>query len=313
MLVLSGLDVEKRLDYPTLIARLRTAFTTDCAAPLRHQHRIPVAGGEDGVMLMKPAWREGGPIAVKIVNVFPSNVARGLPAVLGAVMVFDGATGDARAVIDGRTLTIRRTAAASALAADYLARTDARTLLVVGTGQLAPALAHAHACIRPLRRVLVWGRSPDKAKALAETLAAEGMNATPTDDLERSVREADIITCATLAKEALVKGAWLRPGAHLDLVGGFTPEMRETDDEAMRRARIFVDTREGALAEAGDIIQAMRNGAITVGDIKGELSELCVGNITGRGGDEEITVFKSVGTALEDLAAAELALERGDP
>jgi ornithine cyclodeaminase len=225
-------------------------------------------------------------------------------------MVFDATTGVPLAAIDGQSLTVLRTAAASALAADYLARADASTLLMVGTGQLAPALVAAHATVRRLSRIMVWGRNPTKAAALADRLRGDGFDATAAADIEGAARRADVISCATLAHEPLVRGAWLKPGAHLDLVGAFTPAMRETDDEAMRRAHIFVDTREGALAEAGDVIQAIAAGAMTAADIAGELSELCRGTVSGRRHDQEITVFKSVGTALEDLAAAELVAER---
>ncbi len=265
-------------------------------------------------MLLKPAWRPGGPIAVKVVNVFPDNAARGLASVQGAVMLFDGTTGEALAAIDGPSLTVRRTAAASALAADYLARRDAGRLLVVGTGQLAPALARAHAAVRPIEPVEIWGRTPDKAKALADSLCADGMNASAVAALGDAVGRADIVTCATLARDPLIRGDWLHAGIHLDLVGSFTPGMREADDGVMRRARLFVDTRDGALAEAGELVQAIAAGAITPDDVVGELAELCRGEVAGRKSDDEVTLFKSVGTALEDLAAAELALARiGQP
>ncbi len=310
MHVITAADVEAGLDDASLIESLREAFRGECTAPLRHRHVVPTDDGGEGVVLLKPAWRPGGPIAVKVVNVFAENVARGLPSVQGAVMLFDGATGEALAAVDGRALTVRRTAAASALAADYLARRDARRLLVVGTGQLAPALARAHAAVRPIETVEIWGRTPDKAKALAGELRSRGMNATAVAALRDAVGRADIVTCATLASDPLIRGAWLHAGIHLDLVGSFTPEMREADDDAMRRARLFVDTREGALAEAGELVQAIAAGVFEAGDVAGELSELCRGEVAGRTSDDEVTLFKSVGTALEDLAAAELALAR---
>lgn len=310
MRVISAAEVEKVLDYPSLIDRLRTAFRSNAVAPLRHHHTLPAPGGAEGIMLLKPVWRAGGPAAVKVVNVFPTNAERGLPAVLGAVLLFDGDTGAPVAAIDGQSLTVRRTAAASALAADYLAREDATSLLVVGTGQLAPALALAHATVRPIRDVRVWGRSTEKAAKTASWLAGQGLPARAVDGLKEATGQADLISCATLAKAPLIRGEWLKPGAHLDLVGGFTPEMREADDEAMRRARIFVDTREGALAEAGDLTQPITDGVIATSDIAGELAELCRGQARGRTNGDEITLFKSVGTAVEDLAAAELAAER---
>ncbi len=310
MHVVSAADVDARLDDASLIESLRMAFRGACTAPLRHRHSVPTNDGSEGVMLLKPAWRPGGPIAVKVVNIFPDNAGRGLPSVQGAVMLFDGATGEALATIDGPALTVRRTAAASALAADYLARRDAGRLLVVGTGQLAPALARAHATVRPIETVEIWGRNFDKAKALAKQLSSEGMNATAVVAIRDAVERADIVTCATLASDPLIRGDWLHAGIHLDLVGSFTPEMREADDRALRRARLFVDTREGALAEAGELVQAIAAGVIAPGDVAGELSELCRGEVVGRSSDDEVTLFKSVGTALEDLAAAELAFAR---
>lgn len=316
MRAVTAAQVERALDYPSLVEKLRLAFQGDTVAPLRHHHAFPGkgsnsgGGGEGGIMLLKPVWRSGGPVAVKVVNIVPDNAQRGLPSVLGAVLMFDGETGAPLAVIDGQSLTVRRTAAASALAADYLARRGASRLLVVGTGQLAPALAQAHATIRPIREVDVWGRSAEKAENTAAALARAGMTARAVQDLRAAAGEADIVTCATLSKEPLVLGAWLKPGAHLDLVGGFTPAMRECDDEAVRRARVYVDTREGALAEAGDLITPIRTGAIGEDDVIGDLADLCRGRVGGRSSDDEITLFKSVGTALEDLAAAELVLER---
>ncbi len=310
MHVITAHDIDSLIDDAGMIECLREAFRGACTAPLRHRHSIPTRDGGEGTMLLKPAWRPGGPFAVKIVNVFAGNTTRGLPSVLGSVMLFDGDTGAPLAAIDGQALTVRRTAAASALAADYLARPDATRLLVVGTGQLAPALARAHASVRPIETVEIWGRTPDHAKRVASRLASDGLDARAVETLQDAVERAHIVTCATLANDPLIMGDWLHEGLHLDLVGSYAPEMREADDAAMRRARIYVDTREGALAEAGEFVQAFAAGVITPGDVVGELSELCRGEVGGRASDDEITLFKSVGTALEDLAAAELALAR---
>ncbi len=300
----SAAEVDSRLDYPSMIARLREAFRAPCNAPLRHCHTVVQSGGTEAAVLIKPAWRDGahGPIAMKIVNVFPDNRALGLSSVQGLVAVFDGRTGEPLGVIEGQALTVRRTAAASALAA-------ARTLPVVGTGMLAPALAEAHAEVRAIARVLVWGRDADKAAGLAGRLAAAGMKAEPAPELAAAVKAADVITCATLARDPLILGDWLSPGTHVDLVGSFRTDMREADDRVLRRGRIFVDTRLGALAEAGDLVEPLARGVIGEADILAELSELCLGSAVGRVSPEEITVFKSVAAALEDLAAAELALE----
>ncbi|WP_207482283.1 bifunctional Delta(1)-pyrroline-2-carboxylate/Delta(1)-piperideine-2-carboxylate reductase [Arenibaculum pallidiluteum] len=303
-------EIERALDYPSLVDALREAFRAGCSLPPRHHHEVEVPGGTPGTLLLMPAWRPGGAMGVKIVTVFPDNGTRGLPAVLGSYMLVDGVTGAPQAILDGRMLTVRRTAAASALAASYLARKDAARLLVVGTGQLAPQLARAHAAVRPIREVRVWGRSRDKAAAVAAELSAAGLAAEAATDLAAAAAWADVVTCATLAREPIVQGAWLRPGAHLDLVGGFTPAMREADDEAVRRASVWVDTREGALHEAGDIVQPMASGVLAAEAVHGDLFTLCRGEAQGRQDEAEITLFKSVGTALEDLAAAELAVAR---
>jgi alanine dehydrogenase len=256
---------------------------------------VPDGKGRDTVLLLMPAWTPGGYMGVKLATVAPGNAAKGLPTVIASYLLHEAATGRPLALMDGTMLTLRRTAAASALAADYLARKDASRLVVVGTGALAPHLAEAHAAMRPIRHIAVWGRDAAKARATAETLVGLGLPAEPTTDLESAVRAADIVSCGTTSREPLVRGAWLRPGTHLDLVGGFTPAMREADDEAIRRARVFVDS-DHACHEAGDLTQT---GVTPVGD----LSAVIAGK-TGRASAEEITLFKSVGMAVEDLAAA---------
>jgi ornithine cyclodeaminase len=295
------------LDDRGLVERLREAFREGAEAPLRHRHEIPAAGGVATLLLM-PAWRADRSLGVKVVTVFPGNASRGLSSVQAAYLLLDARTGEARALMDGAMLTRRRTAAASALAADYLARRDSAVLVMVGTGSMAPHLIAAHAATRPIREVQVWGRSPDKARALAAALDRPGLRVAAAVDLEGAVRGADIVSCATLSASPLVRGAWLRPGAHLDLVGGFTPEMREADDEAVRRSRVFVDT-PAALEEAGDVVQPLATGLLRREDVA-DLFDLVHGRRPGRRSEDEITMFKSVGAALEDLAAADMAYER---
>lgn len=311
MRIFTAADVDRLLDYPALIERLRVAFRDGAEVPLRHRHIVPMNDGGTNIMLLKPAWRKGGPVVVKIINIVPNNGARGMAAVLGTALAFDGTTGAPLAVIDGQALTVWRTAATSALAAGYLAREGAATLLVVGTGAVAQRMAEAHACVRAFSRILIWGRARDKAERIADELRLRALPAETAPGLEVAVRAADVISCATLATEPLVRGAWLAPGTHLDLVGSVAPEMREVDDEAMRRARIFLETRDGVLAESGDVIGPLASGAITAASFAGELTDLCRGVVAGRATAAEITAFKSVGHALEDLAAIELLLERG--
>jgi ornithine cyclodeaminase len=238
---------------------------------------------------------------VKVVSVFPDNGARGLPAVSASYLLCDGATGRHLALIDGGEITRRRTAAASALAGSFLAREDAATLLIVGSGHVAGLMADAYRAVRPIKRVLIWNIRRAGAERLAARIGGEAVT-----DLAAALREADIVSCATLSREPLVRGEWLRPGTHLDLIGGFTPAMREADDEAVRRSRVFIDT-DAALAEAGDLLDPIAHCVLRREDIAGSLFSLCCGETPGRRDAGEITLFKSVGSALEDLAAAGLA------
>ena len=278
--------------------------------PLRQHYTVPTDGESDATLLLMPAWQVGHHIGIKLVTVFPDNVKLSLPSVMGAYLLLDAKTGMPLALIDGPSLTLRRTAAASALAARYLAREDCERLLMVGTGALAPHLILAHAAVRPVCNVLVWGRDPAKAKRLARRLDRSDFRVVATTDLEGAARGAQIISCATMSREPLIRGDWLQAGTHLDLVGGFTPEMREADDVAVAKARVFVDTREGAMAEAGDIVQPLADGVIGADDIAGDLFDLTRGNRAGRRFYDQITLFKSVGTALEDLAAAQLTVQQ---
>lgn len=293
------------LAFARLIPALRRAFIAGADVPLRHRHTLQEAGGS---LLLMPAWQGAQTTGVKIVTVYPQNGRRGLNSVFATYVLMDGETGRHLAIIDGHEITIRRTAAASALAGDHLARPDAKNLLIVGSGQVAALMADAWRTVRPIEQVRVWNLRPRGANALAAALVARGFNAEPANDLEAAVREADIISCATLSTVPLVEGAWLRPGAHLDLIGSFRPDMRETDDAAINAARVFIDT-EAALTEAGDITQPIAAGAFTRDAIAGSLFSLCRGQTPGRGSADEITIFKSVGSALEDLAAANLVYQ----
>jgi alanine dehydrogenase len=311
MRILSADEVDAALDDLALIDRLEAAFRAGAEVPLRHHHHLP-----SGTLLLMPAWSSRH-VGIKLVTVFPDNVKRALPSVFGQYVLLDGGTGQPLALLDGTMLTKRRTACASGLAARYLAPYDARRLLMIGTGALAPHLVRVHAKVRPIDEVMIWGRRPEQAEALARHLAvslpaAVGRPVTvrAVADRRAAVAEADIVSCATLSKEPLVEGDWLREGQHVDLVGAYTPEMRESDDRAVWRARVYVDTRQGALKEAGDIVQAVKNGTIDEDDVIADLFELARGQQSGRLPDDasSITLFKSVGTALEDLAAAELAV-----
>ncbi|NIA67982.1 ornithine cyclodeaminase family protein [Pelagibius litoralis] len=310
MRIISAAEVETALDYASLIERLRQAFRRDFEVPVRHHHDVETGGASTATLLLMPAWQVDRHIGIKMVTIFPDNGEKSLPAVMGIYVLLDGKTGSPLALIDGPTLTVRRTAAASALASSYLSRPDSERLLMIGTGAMSPQLIMAHAAVRPICNVLIWGRDFDKADKLAKRLNRRDFRVEATNDLEAAVGGAHVISCATLSHQPLVCGDWLQPGQHVDLVGAFRPDMRESDDRAVERARVFVDTRAGGMSEAGDILQAIEAGVLSEEDIAGDLFELTRGERSGRRYYDQITLFKSVGTAIEDLAAAQLVYER---
>lgn len=311
MLMISADDVDRVLTFGGLVETLRIAFRDGAIQPVRHHHTIERPDGAASTLLLMPAWTDfnaagssaSGHIGVKAVTVSPDNNAIAKPAVMGLYLLLDGRTGEPQALIDGQRLTQWRTACASALASSYLAREDAARLLIVGAGALSPFLAKAHSAVRPIKQVSIWNRTLANAGKVAASLRAEGMNAEAIVDLDAALADTDIVSSATISAAPLIKGALLRPGTHVDLVGGFTPDMRESDDDAIRRARVYVDTRAGATREAGDIVQPLASGVLKVEDIVADLHELARGQKSGRVSAGEITLFKSVGAALEDLAA----------
>jgi len=307
MRVIDRKGVDAALDFPALIAAIEDALRAEITLPVRHHHAVPRADG-DATHLIMPAWHRGsgGFLGVKIVNVFPGNAARSLPSVMGTYVLMNGDTGAPLAVIDGTRLTLWRTAAASALAARFLARPDASVHLMVGAGALAPFFIRAHRAVRPIARTILWNRTRGNAEKLAEELAGEGLAVEVADDLEAAVRQADIISTATLSTAPLVRGAWLKAGAHLDCVGAFSASMRETDDEAATRARLFADVRASVLKEGGDFVQPIKAGRITEAAIEADLFDLARGSIAVARMPEDITFYKSTGSAIFDLAAAAL-------
>ncbi|KQZ33295.1 ornithine cyclodeaminase [Mesorhizobium sp. Root552] len=311
MLTISAADVDRALTFPSLVETLRTAFREGAVQPVRHHHTIERPDGAASTLLLMPAWTDfnaagssaNGHIGVKIVTVSPDNNAIGKPAVMGLYLLLNGGTGEPEALIDGQRLTQWRTACASALAASYLAREDASRLLVIGAGALSPFLAKAHSAVRPIKTIRIWNRTAANAGKVAAQLRAEGLVAEAATDLDAELATADIVSSATISTSPLVKGARLKPGAHVDLVGGFTPDMRESDDDAISRAAVYVDTRAGATKEAGDIVQPLASGLLKPEGIVADLHELARGEKAGRDSASQITLFKSVGAALEDLAA----------
>jgi ornithine cyclodeaminase/alanine dehydrogenase-like protein (mu-crystallin family) len=296
--VLSAAEVAHAAPYRDIVEALRQGFKEPATTPVRHHHDpLPST-----TLLLMPAWTAQW-TGLKVVMVKTDNPALGLPTVQGSYLLLDNATGAPVCMMDGTELTRRRTAAASALAADYLARPDASVHTIVGAGALAVHFARAHATVRPISKTLICNRTTEKAEAVAAQLRQGGMQA-ETCEIEAAVRQADIVSGVTGSNVALIKGAWLKPGTHVDLAGAFKPTMRETDGDAVGMASVFVDTRDGALAEAGDLIQAAAEGKFDFKDVKGDLFDLAQGNHRGRQNGREITLFKSCGTALEDLATA---------
>jgi ornithine cyclodeaminase len=312
-MILDKEQTTKSLPWKDLINAIDEVFTEQVISPVRHHHTMKVPGNIDATLLIMPAWIEGKFSGVKIVNVFPGNNKLGLAGLTGHYFLSCGKTGRLLLQLDGGELTSRRTAAASALASRYLSRENSKTMLMVGTGRMARNLIPAHMKVRPINTVYVWGRNLESTNKLVIELKSKGIKAfaCETDQLEQTAHKVDLISCATMSTEALVMGEWLSDGTHLDLVGSFTPKMRETNNTTMKIGEIFVDTRDGALSESGDLITPIKEGAITEDKIVADFVDLCSGKHKGRRGlmnsEQAITVFKSAGTSIEDLGAAILA------
>jgi ornithine cyclodeaminase len=307
MLVLDAAAVRARAPLPKLIACLREAFLGGYVVPPRQV--IDASGGAGKrLLLVMPAFDAKGAGAVKLSTVSPSNAAQGLPTIQAAIVVFSE-TGAPIALLDGASVTQLRTAAASALASEYLSRADSAHLVVIGTGALAPYMAAAHCAVRPIARISVCGRRQERATATVNAIRAlvsQHIELSVASSVEDAVATADIVTCATSSAIPVLLGRWLRRGVFVDLVGSFSPARREADDDVVMRSRIFVDTFEGALAEAGDLLEPLARGVLSRERIEGELADLVRGRVAGRTDDDELTLFKSVGTAIEDLAAAQM-------
>jgi ornithine cyclodeaminase len=298
-------QVHDLVSVEALIEPLRAAFLVGANIPPRLHYEIGKSPG-DATMLVMPAWRSGDLAGIKIANVVPANAAKGMPSVNAQYLLLSAQTGMFQAAIDGRALTLLRTAAVSALAATLLAPPDPQTLLLVGTGALIPYLARGHTAVRSYASIKVWGRDKTKATTTAAGLERRGLRANVVDDLETAVRSADVISCATMSENPLVLGRWLQPRAHLDLVGGYRPTMREADDDCVRNAFVATDTLT-ALKECGDLQSPIESGALDAAGVvplERLVSDSTLHHPT------RSTVFKSVGTALADLAAAQWIVSR---
>ena len=303
MLFIDAATVHRQLDYRRLVEGLREAHRQSMPGVV--EAMMPEPGEDRGRCLLSlKAWQADRSIGVKLVSVFPEN--RDCPSIQGVYIVFDGKSGSPLLVADGTALTLRKTAADSALGVDILARRDVENMLMIGAGALAPHVIEAILTVRPsIRQVRIWNRTPSRAAEVAETLKQGGVEVRAVQDLDDALAWADVISSATMATVPLVQGKYLKPGTHVDLIGGWQPEMRESDDEAVRRSRIFTDSTE-LCRTCGDISQPVESGVITWSDVKGDLFDLCSGTIAGRSSADEITLYKNAGGAHLDLFTAQL-------
>ena len=311
MQFISSQQIDQFLKHADLVPALKRAFASDITTPMRQHFDIPNPfSSRETTLLMMPSWQSGQDIGIKLVTVTPDSAQYQLPSIQGVYVLFDGVKGCVKALLDAPALTAKRTAAASALGSQFMSRTDSGSLLMVGTGTLAPEIIQAHASVRPIRKVSVWGRDPKKAEKLCQDLSHLDLEIKVVTELSKAVPEVDIVSCATLSQTPLIQGQWLVPGQHLDLIGAYRPDMREADDDCIRRCRIVVDNYAGACKETGDILIPMEQGILTKEQLEGDLFGLCSGQDNFERVPEDITLFKSVGHALEDLAAAQLLFQQ---
>lgn len=308
----NAVETANCLPFAELIDALERGFAQGCVQPERHHLKIEKKDQTTPMMLLMPAWSKADNdkqyLGVKIVNIYPDNRLKNLPGLTSTYMLYNGDTGEELAIFDGNTLTARRTAATSALAARYLARPQSEKLAVIGAGEIANLLPEAFSAVRPIKEVTLWNRTKQSAQKLAERLQNKGFSVHVADTVRQAVSDADIVSAATLSTKPLINREWLKCGVHVDLIGSFSPHMREADDALVRAAKIYIDTTE-AIVEAGDLSQPIAQGIIQKSDILGTLSELAAGEKTVARNDQDITLFKAVGSGLADLYAAKLAFE----
>ena len=303
MQIIPDEKISAYLDYKKLIQALREIFQSDYTMPVRHHHFYKTPEGDDNTLILMPVWNNEY-MGMKQVTVAPANASRDMPSIFAQYILSNSKTGEPLAMMNATELTSRRTACTSALAASFLASEDAENLLIVGGGSVARHLVQAHLAVRNFKKVSVWMRNTAKMEEFVAGLKHQGIPAETVINLEESARNADLISCATLSKTPVIKGDWIKPGTHLDMIGSHKPDTRETDDDAIRKSSIFVDSRAGALHETGELALPIADGIITAADVKADIVELVKGIHPGRTSSEEVTLFKSAGLAIEDLAAA---------
>jgi ornithine cyclodeaminase/alanine dehydrogenase len=292
------------------VERALVEFSTgEAVMPVRGTTAVPE---HEGLLLTMPAYlRRSDALATKLVTVYPQNPRRGLPVILAVIVLFDAQSGAPLAMMDGVHVTAVRTAAASAVATKYLAREDARVLGIIGTGVQGASHLWAMRTVRPIERVVVFNRTRAKAEQFARTMQAEhGVPVVVEDSAEAVVRAADILVLATAGPEPLIRADWLKPGCHINAIGTHTPTTRELDSETVARARVVVDSRDANRAECGDLLIPVQEGYITLAHFEDEIGEIAAGRKPGRRSPDELTIFKSVGIAVEDAATAALVYQR---
>ncbi|MCY4560847.1 MAG: ornithine cyclodeaminase family protein [Flavobacteriaceae bacterium] len=297
--------IDHNTDFKILIDLLEKAFAENkVIVPKRHHHNFDNPNySHPTTMLIMPAWTSGKDGGVKIVTVNPNNTKLNLPSIQGSYVYLDALTGLKKADIEVTSLTSNRTAATSALASKFLSHKRATSLLMIGTGSLAIPLIKAHKTVRDIKKVYLWGRNHHKTETIAKNLKYQNFTVEIAKKLNEVIPKADIISSATLSSDPLIEGSYLRSGQHIDLVGSFKPTHRESDDECILKSTLFLDSLEN-LYEGGDIAIPLERELIGHSDIRADLFGLCQGKHSGRTSDSEITLFNSVGHALEDLIAA---------
>lgn len=292
------------LPYSGFIAYLRKAFSEESTVPERLHYTFGNGLGDTpSTLLVMPAWQDGSYLGIKLATLSPYNSDIGIPTLQGTYLLFSAEKGTPLAVFDAKAITARRTAAKSAIASSFLARKDSETLLMVGTGTLSTELIQAHCSVLPIKRVVIWEHTRGKGKKVIERLPQMEQEFEVVNNLSEAVPQADIISVATMSTDPLIKGEWLQPGQHLDMVGAYRTDMREADNEALKRSSLYIDHHD-AWGGTGDLSIPLEAGVITKDDAKATLFEMCRGEKEGRKDDEDITFFKSTGHALEDLSAA---------
>ncbi len=313
MLIIDAEQIHQTLNFPELIRALKDTFSKPAGMPQRQVFSLDESSSHSDAFAVLPSWNDKT-IAVKAFTYFPNNPSQSadLESLYSKIMIFDRKTGVPQALVDGTSVTYWRTAAISALGSKFLAREDATKLLVCGTGRLASFMALAHASVRPITEIKIWGRNRDSALKIVDIVKSSRpeLDVTVCDNLEFAVRNADIISCATGSPTPLFDGDWVQEGTHTDFVGNHNHDRRECDTKLILKSNVYVDSKINVFAEAGELLIPVAEGVYSTNEVKGELAQLCDHRVKGRTDIKQITLFKTVGTALADLVGAQIAFSK---